>query len=268
MVTKILASQKTSLRRRILGYYYAHGRDLPWRKTRNPYAILVAEIMLQQTQVDRVIPKYASWLGAFPDFATLANSSRRQLLTLWSGLGYNSRALRLQELARIVNNEHDGRLPRDESQLRRLPGVGPYTARSVQIFAWNADVVCIDTNIRRILLHELRLPEETSAAVLECFAMQLLPVGKSRDWHNALMDYGAMVLTARKTGIRPTAVQSRFLHSRRWYRGQVIKLLTEQERVPIATLRQLFAGAIDLDGIIEGLVKEGLVKKRGRQLTL
>ncbi|MFH1174807.1 MAG: Fe-S cluster assembly protein HesB [archaeon] len=220
-----MLSQKKvkEVQRTILDHYAKHGRNLPWRKTTNPYKILVSEVMLQQTQVDRVIPKYAAFIKKFPTLQTLARAKKENVLKLWSGLGYNSRAVRLQRLARHVVNAYKGKFPQTYKELLALPGIGPYTAKAVLIFAYNKGEITIDTNVRRILIALLHLSEKTPQATLERYALALLPKGRSRDWHNALMDYGAMVLTARKTGIKPVSKQSPFKDSDRYYRGQILK---------------------------------------------
>ena len=220
------------LRGRLLGWYAANGRDLPWRRARDPYAILVSEVMLQQTQVSRVVPKYGEFLARFPDLSALAQAPLADVLALWSGLGYNNRAVRLKKAAEAaVARTRDGRLGRPPAlpdtleELVSLPGVGPYTARAVLIFAHNADLAAVDANIRRVLLHELRLPHELPATELQRVADVVLPRGRSRDWHNALMDYGALVLTSRATGIAPLTTQSPFEGSRRSYRSRLVRLL-------------------------------------------
>ncbi len=220
------------LRERLLGWYAANRRDLPWRRAHDPYAILVSEVMLQQTQVSRVVPKYGEFLARFPDLSALAQAPLADVLALWSGLGYNNRAVRLKKVAEAaVARTRDGRLghppalPDTLEKLVSLPGVGPYTARAVLIFAHNADLAAVDANIRRVLLHELRLPHELPATELQRVADVVLPRGRSRDWHNALMDYGALVLTSRATGIAPLTTQSPFEGSRRSYRSRLVRLL-------------------------------------------
>ncbi|GAC1393551.1 MAG: A/G-specific adenine glycosylase [Vulcanimicrobiaceae bacterium] len=191
----------SALQSKLLGWYKAEGRKgLPWRNSRNPYAVLVSECMLQQTQVDRVIPKYEAFVTAFPDFAALARASTADVLRAWKGLGYNSRAIRLKRIAEIVCNEFAGLLPKDEPTLRSLPGVGSYTAAAVQAFAFNIDVVALDTNIRRVLhraAHGVEYPVKANAAQLELDAQRSLPSGRAHDWNSALMDLGAMICTAR-----------------------------------------------------------------------
>lgn len=252
-----------ALQQRLLTYYQEHGRDLPWRRTTDRYKILVSEIMLQQTQVDRVIPKYEAWLEAFPTLNALAGAPLSKVLQLWSGLGYNSRAKRLQDAANIIMKQYDGVVPDRIEELITLPGIGPYTARSVLIFADNQNIATVDTNIRRILIHECRLKESISDKELFQLAETLVPKGKSRDWHNALMDYGATILTARKSGIKPKTTQSSFKDSKRYYRGQIIKYLTKNDGLHEQEMKKLFPGTKhDLKKIAEELAREGLVKKK------
>ena len=141
-------------RKKIYDFYEDHGRDLPWRRTRNPYRILVSEIMLQQTQVERVLEKYTGFIRTFPDFSALAAAPLNTLLAVWQGLGYNRRALALKALAQKVIAEHRGKLPANPEKLLALPGVGKYTAGAVAAFAFNKAVLFMDTNIRRVYIHE------------------------------------------------------------------------------------------------------------------
>ena len=141
-----------TFRKTIYDYYRTDGRDLPWRKTTDPYRILVSEVMLQQTQVERVIGKYGEFLAAFPDFQSLAEAPLPRLLRLWQGMGYNRRALMLRLLAQKIIGEHRGRMPSDPEILIGLPGIGPYTQGAIMAFAFNKPVVFLDTNIRRVYI--------------------------------------------------------------------------------------------------------------------
>ena len=185
-----------ALQARLLGWYAENRRDLPWRRTTDPYAVLVSEIMLQQTQVPRVVPRFADWLEAWPDLESLAEAPLAGVLRRWQGLGYNNRARRLQACAQAAVAAAPGgrraELPRSPEGLRALPGIGPYTARAVLVFAHNDDLAAVDANVRRVLTHELRLPEDLSGKHLQAVADAALPHGRSRDWHNALMDYGSL----------------------------------------------------------------------------
>jgi A/G-specific adenine glycosylase len=133
----------------LLAWFAEHARDLPWRRTRDPYRIMVSEIMLQQTQVDRVRPKYYAFLEAFPNLESLASAPTAEVIRAWAGLGYNRRAVNMQRTAQAVIREHGGQFPRDLAALLKLPGIGPYTAGAIACFAFEQDVAFIDTNIRR-----------------------------------------------------------------------------------------------------------------------
>jgi len=238
---KIPLKKKVAFQKKILAYYNNHGRhDLPWRQTTNRYHILVSEIMLQQTQVNRVIEKYTTWIQTFPTVASLASATLSQVLSAWSGLGYNSRGKRLQESAKVIVKKHEGIVPNNPEELLALPGVGLYTARSVLIFADNAPLATVDTNIRRIFIHEFGLPETISDKELFSLAEEIVPKTKSRDWHNALMDYGATLLTSKATGIKPKTKQSMFKESKRFYRGQIIKALTTEKKLSLVQAKKLF----------------------------
>jgi A/G-specific adenine glycosylase len=255
--------QAKALQQKILDFYRQRGRDLPWRKTTDRYKILVSEIMLQQTQVDRVTPKYEEWMERFPTTQALAEAPLSEVLKLWSGLGYNNRAKRLHDAAKKVVEEFDGEIPDDEEDLKKLPGIGPYTARSVLIFADNRDLATVDTNIRRILIHELKLPETTTDKELFETAERLLPKGKSRDWHNALMDYGALELTSRKSGIKPKTRQSRFEGSKRQVRSTLLKQALEKGTITAKEATALFPTTRhDPEKVLEELEEEGLLEKR------
>ncbi len=193
-------SKPDELQGRLLAWFAEHARDLPWRRTRDPYQVLVAEIMLQQTQVERVIPKYLAFLAAFPTLEALAAAPTAEVIRLWTGLGYNRRAVNLQRAARAVLEEHGGRFPREVEALRRLPGVGPYTAGAVACFAFEQDVAFMDTNIRRVLRRALFGPEEDAPAPSErellAAGQRLVPAGQGWAWNQAIMELGALVCTA------------------------------------------------------------------------
>lgn len=179
----------------LLAWAEAHGRDLPWRATRDPWAVLVAEMMLQQTQVTRVIGRYEAFLARFPDPASAAAAPLGDLLTLWSGLGYNRRARYLHEVARVVVADHGGRLPRDLDALTALPGIGPYTARAVLAFAFEEPVGVVDTNAARVLARAVAgRPLGRSEA--QRLADAAVPEGGSWAYNQALLDLGATVCVA------------------------------------------------------------------------
>jgi A/G-specific adenine glycosylase len=184
----------------LLSWYDRVGRDLPWRRTRDAYAILVSEIMLQQTQVDRVIPKYRQFLEAFPTLEALAAAPLAEVIRVWAGLGYNRRAVRLHAIARVAVEQLGGRLPASAEELRELEGLGTYTANAVACFSGEAQVGVVDTNVRRVLgrvfADEIGL-EPAAGPVLQGFAEAILPEGRAYAWNQALMDLGATVCTAR-----------------------------------------------------------------------
>lgn len=273
MKRKLTPSQVRSFRKKVYDYYSAHGRALPWRKTRNSYRVLVSEIMLQQTQVDRVIDKYKEFLAAFPDFQTLAKAPRAKLLGIWSGLGYNRRALSLQALAQQVMEDHRGKLPSDPVELIELPGIGAYTAGAVAAFAFNKPVVFMDTNIRRVFIHEFFLDKENikDEDILP-LVKQALDREDSRTWYNALMDYGSMLKQTQANPNRRSAhytKQSPFENSNRQVRGAILKLLVKESSLTAAQITK--KSGMDRKRIEENLIQltqEEFIKKQGRVFTL
>ena len=176
----------------ILAWYDAEGRSLPFRATTDPYAILVSEVMAQQTQIARVGEAWAAFLAAFPTLHALADATPAEVLTAWRGLGYNRRALNLWRAARVVVEEHGGKLPRDVAALERLPGVGPYTARAVAAIAFGMPVGAVDTNVRRVLGRALTGSRDGLAGrELQRVADAAVPPERPADWTHALMDVGA-----------------------------------------------------------------------------
>ncbi|MBF0431137.1 MAG: A/G-specific adenine glycosylase [Fibrobacteria bacterium] len=263
----LTSKAKLLFQKKVLNWYKKNKRDLPWRKTRNPYTVLVSEIMLQQTQVDRVIGYYLKFIDRFPDTLTLSRARKRTLLSYWSGLGYNNRALNLQKLAQIVCKENNGIIPRNEQSLLKLPGIGPYTAHAVLAFAFNKPVPVLDTNIRRVLIYEFSLDEKTPLEELKALALDCIPEKKSRIWHNALMDYGSMVVTARKTGIAPLSKQGTFEGSDRWVRGNLVKLLLKSKRISVNSLTTQF-DENQLRHVINKMLKEKLFILKNEYLSL
>ncbi len=184
----------------LLAWYRAESRNLPWRLTNDPYAILVYEMMLQQTQVDRVLPKYQQFLATFPTLADLAAASTADVISVWVPLGYNMRAVRLQSIARQVIAEYGGRIPDTIDDLLKLKGIGRYTAGAIACFAYHKQVATVDTNIYRVL-HRIFLGLEYPEAKLNndqmlALAEQVLPDGEAYDWNQALMDLGATICTS------------------------------------------------------------------------
>jgi A/G-specific adenine glycosylase len=188
-----------AFRRRLLGWYALHRRALPWRGTRDPYEVLVSEFMLQQTQVARVMGHYPRFLTRYPTLEDLAAAPPDAVRDSWSGLGYYARARNLHAAARRVVREHEGVFPTDPAELRRLPGIGRYTAGAVASIAFGADAAAVDTNIARVLSRVFRVPgARASAARLWRLAERVLPRGRAGDWNQALMDLGATICVARR----------------------------------------------------------------------
>lgn len=213
----------------IWDFYQINGRhDLPWRQTTDPYKILVSEVMLQQTQVDRVIPKYKAFLKAFPTMQALARAPLQEVLIGWSGLGYNRRALYLQKAAQALTKDFKGRFPKDVETLETLPGIGPYTARAVATFSNDTSYIFIETNIRRVFIHEF-FPSQNEVSDKEIVLLieQSLPKNKSpREWYWALMDYGSFLKSTTKNPNQRSAhytKQSVFKGSVRELRGEFLR---------------------------------------------
>lgn len=242
-----LTSSPSKFQDFIFSWWKDHRRDLPWRRTHDPYKILVSEVMLQQTQVRRVLPKYAEFIEAFPDISTLANASPADVLRAWKGMGYNRRALYLKKITAI---------PKTEKELMKLSGIGRYTARAILVFAYKKDIALVDTNIRKIIMHFFFHDQPQQEKVIESFAKKLLPKGKSWEWHQALMDYGASQLWPKLN-----KKQKPFKNSSRYFRGRVVDMLREKA-VSEKTLNVK-------PEIIAGLIRDGLVvRSKGNMLHL
>jgi A/G-specific adenine glycosylase len=199
-------------RRRVLEWGAAHRRDLPWRHTRDPWRILVSEVMLQQTQADRVVEHYEAFIAAFPTAAACARARPSDVVRLWSGLGYNRRALNLHRAAVAIASQHGGVIPDDERALRALPGVGPYTAHAVRSFAFEADVATVDTNVVRVLARCV-LGTAVTVAGAQATADRLLPPGQAWAFNQAMFDLGATV----GTGARPDCPRCPLRRQCRWH---------------------------------------------------
>jgi A/G-specific adenine glycosylase len=197
-----VAIQSAKFRRRLLSWHRRHGRDLPWRWTRDPYAILVSEFMLQQTQVATVIPYYYKWLRRFPDFASLARASENEVLRAWQGLGYYARARNLHGTAKTVMDRYGGQFPRVIDQMHQLPGIGKYTAHAVANFAFDEAVPIVEANTGRVLarLFNLRksIDSDLGRRTLWQHAASLLPKSGAALFNSALLDFGALICLARK----------------------------------------------------------------------
>jgi A/G-specific adenine glycosylase len=197
-----LPTDARAFRRSLLRWYDCNGRDLPWRRTRDPYAILVSEVMLQQTQVATVLPYYNEWLRRFPDFSALAWACESQVLLAWQGLGYYARARNLHTTAKLVQSRYRGMFPRDVAELRALPGIGRYTANAVASFAFDQSAPVVDANVARVIarVFDDRQPIDSAPGQEKIWqrASDLLPRRNSADHNSALMDLGALICTPRK----------------------------------------------------------------------
>ncbi len=252
---------------KILSWYKINKRDFPWRKTTDPYHILISEIMLQQTQAKRVVPYYEKFIKKFPTINDLAVAKNSDILKVWSGLGFNNRAIRLKEIAKTIQLNNGAAFPEEIDELLALKGIGNYTAAAIAAFAFNKKAAVIDTNIRRVLIHELHLSENISQKLLSEIALSVIPNGKSRIWHNALMDYGAMAATARLTNIKSMSKQSTFKGSEREVRGKILKLLLDEKKLTKTKLAKLFLHA-NLEEIIRKMKTDGLVEERRGLITI
>ncbi len=201
---KINISQKNILafRRALLKWYHRYGRDLPWRRTRDPYAILVSEFMLQQTQVITVLPYYKEWLQRFPTFGALAQATENDVLHAWQGLGYYARARNLHATASIVMGQHGGRFPHAVDEIQKLPGIGKYTAHAIATFAFDQPVPIVEANVSRILsrIFDLRKPVDSTGGrnLLWNYATTLVPGRSAAEFNSALLDLGALICLPRK----------------------------------------------------------------------
>ena len=266
---QIKTKRVRQFQRMIFSWWSKNRRDLPWRETRDPYKILVSEVMLQQTQVSRVLPKYEEFLFYFPDVYALSRASSARVLRVWKGMGYNRRALYLKKTAVAVTGLYHGEFPKSESELIKLPGLGKYTARALLVFAFENNIAMVDTNIRQIITHFFYDGESQSEKIIQETADAILPSGRSWDWHQALMDYGALALPKTK---RPAKKYVPFRESARYFRGQVIDMLRDGA-VSQRDLAREFQLKYGKDGvftrnIIASLRKDGLIAVSGGRLSL
>lgn len=253
----------------VMEYYGEYGRHhLPWRVTMTPYRVVVSEIMLQQTQVDRVIPFFNQWMKSFPSWKSLAEAKQSDVLKHWKGLGYNSRALRLHQLAKIVSKDYRGILPKDFHELVTLPGIGPYTAGAVRAFAFNVWTPFIETNIRRVFIHHF-FKDDVRIGDKEIFAIMddMGEIENPREWYTALMDYGASLPKIVKynpnTQSKHYTKQSKFEGSDRQIRGQILDILLQHTKHRISEqvlFKNLGKDHSRYEKILIQLEKEGFIK--------
>lgn len=276
----------SAFKKEIWTYYRRAGRvRLPWRHTRDPYAIFVSEIMLQQTQVARVEKYYKTFLKQFPDFRALARARQSDVLAAWQGLGYNRRAMFLWRAAKVVVAEHGGRLPRDRAALESLPGIGKGTSGSLMAFAFNKPEVFIETNIRRVFIHFFfpKRRKVTDAELEHCIERSV-DKRDPREWYWALMDYGAAMVSARvvhdakiSSHANPNRrsahykKQSLFAGSDRELRGKIVRSTLAAKKNRICTkelLEKLDISSIRFKKVVGGLEKEGFIIRKGDHIYI
>ncbi len=262
----------------LFAWYERYGRDFPWRQTTDPWAILVSEVMSQQTQIDRVASRYEDFLTRFPNPQAMADASTADVLTAWSGLGYNRRALNLQATAREVARSG---WPTSAANLAELPGIGPYTAAAVACFAFEEQVPAVDTNLKRVLSRWVGRP--LAGRELATTASEMLPAGQAGRWNSALMDLGAQLCRPTpncddcpvvESCIDPSVYvppprQARFDGSVRQTRGAIVRVMLDgQQRTA-----QVVAAAVGHDeervtAALEALIREGVIVSSGEGYSI
>jgi A/G-specific adenine glycosylase len=256
-----------AFRQKIYDYYNLHRRDLPWRQTTDPYHIVVSEMMLQQTQVERVKDKYREFIEAFPDWRALAGALLKDVLSVWQGLGYNRRALALKQCAEKVISDYGGELPKDPDGLCKLSGIGRATAGEILAFAYNIPTVFIETNIRRVYIHEFFDGEENvSDSKILPLVEATLDMENPREWYWALMDFGSMLKKKVENPNRRSAHYTRqppFHGSDRRIRGIILRtILKKASTTEENILQEVGADQGRLAGILKKMSEEGLIKER------
>lgn len=246
-------------------------RPMPWREDTQPYYVLVSEIMLQQTQVDRVIPKFQAFIERFPTVEALAESSLADVLKLWSGLGYNRRAQFLHKAAQMVVQDFNGIFPNSVEELVKLPGVGINTAGAIAAYSFNQPVIYIETNIRTVYFyHFFSGEEEVDDKAIRELLEETIDTEHPREWYWALMDYGSYLKrngAGMNTKSRHYKKQSPLRGSLREVRGQIVKRLTQSDAT-VEELQNALAADERFQPALEGLVKDGLVMRTSKRLHL
>ncbi|MEI8224218.1 MAG: A/G-specific adenine glycosylase [bacterium] len=265
---KLSAKKKEGFQNSIWAYYNTHSRsDLPWRKNTAPYAVWISEVMLQQTQVDRVVSFFKQWMKQFPTIKKLAQANQVELLRAWKGLGYNSRALRLKRAAEMIVRHHKGVFPKTYEAILELPGIGPYTAGAISAFAYNQSVTMVETNIRRVYLHHFFKDQANihDKELLEIIS-QTVDQENPREWYWALMDYGSHLgktIPNPNKKSRHYTIQKKFKGSDREIRGKVLELLLNKKKQSIERLgiqlQEITSDSERIEKIIDQLDHEGFL---------
>ena len=273
---KITEKEIVSFKKTVWNFYKTQGRhNLPWRnKTATPYQILVSEIMLQQTQVQRVIPKYKTFLKSFPTAKKLSEASTQNVLAHWVGLGYNRRAINLQKAAQEIISMHKNKFPKTYDELLSLPGVGPYTAGAICAFSFNKPIPILETNIRTVFIFYFFMKNKTqvSEAALQQISSLTLDTSNPKEWYWALMDYGSHLKSihgnlSRRSG--SYTKQSKFKGSIREIRGVIIRTLSENNQATASVIKkQTKRTAEDVQKAFDGLVKDKIITKEKNSYVL
>lgn len=244
---------------------------MPWRIRTEPYYVLVSEVMLQQTQVSRVIPKFNDFIHSFPNIETLAKASQADVLAAWQGLGYYRRAKFLHQAAKQIMAKHNGQVPQTLEQLQQLPGVGHNTAAAIAVYAYNQPHVFIETNIRSVYIHHFfNDSHDVDDKQLLPLIKQTLDTSNPREWYWALMDYGAHIKTLVPNPSRRSkhhSMQSSYQGSTRQMRAKILKLLLAKNTLNISELKTEINDE-RLPAVLEGLVKEGFIRQKGKQILI
>lgn len=260
-------------RRIIYDYFERFGRDFPWRRTTDPYRILISEIMLQQTQTERVIEKYREFIRVFPSIRALARAPLRAVLAAWQGLGYNRRGVLLHRMAQDISLRYRGRIPDTPEELIALPGIGPATAGSIAAFAFDRPVIFIETNIRTVFLyfffpHEDDVSDDRLLPLIE----RTLDRKNPRRWYSALMDYGSMLKKSCPNPSRRSAHYQRqapFEGSRRQLRGQIVRTLLQNSGMSVKRIAEFINRSEEtVQAVLGDLLHEKVVTKRGKTYVI
>jgi A/G-specific adenine glycosylase len=266
-----------AFKKKIYSYYRVHRRDFPWRSTRDPYRILVSEIMLQQTQAPRVVQPFEKFIKLFPRVEVLAKSSPAKVIRAWQGLGYNRRALNLHRTAKVLEEQYGGVVPSDPEKLIALPGIGPATAAAIGAFAFNLPGVLLETNVRSVFIHFF-FPTRKKVSDSELLPLIEKSVDREqpREWYYALMDYGVML---KATSINPSRrsrhhkKQSTFKGSDRQLRGAILRSLARHTRTRarlVESVREELQSVDQkkLERQLDALMKEGFLEVRGERISI
>jgi len=263
---KISEKKRKKFQEFMFTWWIHNKRDLPWRHTHDSYKIMISEVMLQQTQVERVLLRYAGFISAYPTVTSLSKASIGAVLRLWKGMGYNRRALYLKQASDAILRAHKGVFPDSEDALMKLPGIGRYTARVILVFSFKKDIAMVDTNIRKIITHFFFADQKQPEKAIQEVADQIVPKGKSWEWHQALMDFGAasqFKIKDQRLKIMKKENTISFHQSTRFFRGRLMDLVRERtwnQKDLIKEMEKKYGKEVLFyEKIIEKLVQEGLL---------